>query len=169
MAMHPYPRDVDDSRRGQAQVRIAADRNLIWDMVADVTRMGDWSPETSSCEWVDGASGPTVGARFKGSNRRGKAKWSTTCEVIAADRGREFAFAVGGADKPSTVWRFVLDPGTDGVVVTESFEMAKPLSAFSRLVTRAATGVSDRRADLEAGAAATLAALKVAAEAGTET
>lgn len=85
---------------------------------------------------------------------------------IAAERGREFAFAVGGAEKPSTVWRFRFELADDGVAVTESFEMRKLLSLFDKVVTRVTTGVSDRRADLEAGAAATLAALKWVAEAG---
>lgn len=154
-------------RRGEAKVVIAAPAVLLWEMVADVTRMGQWSPETTSCVWLDDAPGPTVGARFKGSNRRGKARWSTTCEVIVADPGREFAFAVGGTEKPSTVWRFVFEPAGDGATaVTESFELVKPLSALSRLITRVSTGVTDRRADLEEAAAVTLASLKAAAEAG---
>jgi uncharacterized protein YndB with AHSA1/START domain len=149
----------------EATVSVRADAGRVWAMVTDVTRMGEWSPETARAEWLDGATGPAVGARFKGYNRRGKTRWSTTCEVVEAEPGRAFAFAVGGAAKPETVWRYRFDPVGDGVDVTESFELVKPLGFFSRLVTRVTTGVKDREADLEDGMRATLAALKQAAEA----
>ncbi|MGH9149828.1 MAG: SRPBCC family protein [Acidimicrobiales bacterium] len=151
---------------GSASTVIGADAARLWSMVTDVTRMGEWSPETARADWVDGASGPAVGARFKGQNRRGRTRWSTVCEVIEADPGRSFAFAVGGAKKPSTVWRYRFEPDAGGTRVTESFELVAPLGVFSRLLTRVTTGVTDRRADLEAGAAATLSALKARAEAG---
>lgn len=152
------------STDGEAKVIVRAEPDRLWAMVADVTRMGEWSPETERAEWIDGATGAKVGARFKGYNRRGRAKWSTVCEVIEAERGRAFSFAVGGVAKPETVWRYRFDGVADGVEVTESFELVKRLGLFSRLLTRLATGVRDRRADLEQGARSTLAALKQAAE-----
>lgn len=153
------------SETGQAQVTVWADPDQLWAMVTDITRMGEWSPEAKGAEWLDGASGPAVGARFKGHNRRGRTKWSTTCEVIEAEPGRVFAFAVGGAAKPETVWRYRFTPTDGGVELTESFELVKRLGFFSRLVTRLTIGVRDRRADLEEGARSTLAAIKLAAEA----
>lgn len=157
---------VPDDRRRQASIAVRAEPGPLWAMVADVTRVGEWSPETERAEWVDGAAGPAVGARFKGYNRRRKARWSTVCEVIEADPGRSFAFAVGGAAKPETVWRYRFEPAGDSVTVTESFELVKPLGFFSRLLTRVTTGVKDREADLEEGMRSTLAALKQAAEEG---
>lgn len=150
---------------GGASVTVRAEPERVWAMVADVTRMGQWSPETERAEWLDGATGPAVGARFKGYNRRGRAKWSTICEVVEAQPGRAFSFAVGGAAKPETVWRYRFEPTGEGVEVTESFELVKRLGFMSRLVTRLTTGVRDRKADLEDGVRATLAALKRAAEA----
>lgn len=85
-------------------------------------------------------------------------------EIEAAEPGRSFAFAVGKQAKPDTIWRYRFDPAGDEVTVTESFELVKPLGFFSRLLTRVTTGVKDREADLTAGARATLAALKKAAE-----
>lgn len=148
----------------RASTVIWAPAEVVYDLVADVRRMGDWSPETVRAEWLDGATGPVVGARFRGTNRRGVARWSTTCEVIAADRGREFAFAVGGAAKPATVWRYRLEPGDGGTNVEESCHQVQRLSRAARLVTRLFTGVRDRDADLVAGMTRTLAALKAAAE-----
>jgi uncharacterized protein YndB with AHSA1/START domain len=149
---------------GEASVDIGADPDRVWAMVTDVTRMGQWSPETKRAEWLDGAPGPSVGARFKGYNQRGRSKWSTVCEVIEAEPGRSFGFAVGKAAKPQTVWRFRFTPIEGGVRLTESFELTKPLGFLSRLVTRLTIGVRDRRADLEEGARATLSAIKWAAE-----
>jgi hypothetical protein len=62
---------------GQAQVHIDARPDAVYTVVSDVTRMGEWSPETTKCEWIDGATGPAAGARFKGSNKRGFVRWST--------------------------------------------------------------------------------------------
>ena len=160
-------RSVVGNVRREASVVVRADAGRVWSMVTDVTRMGEWSPETERAEWIDGATGPAVGARFKGHNRKGRARWSTTCEVVESEPGRAFAFAVGKVTKPETVWRYRFDPVAEGVQVTETFELTKPLGFGSRLVTRVTTGVKDRPADMEAGVRATLAALKRQAEATT--
>ena len=72
----------------EASVVVRADAGRVWSMVTDVTRMGEWSPETEGAEWIDGATGPAVGARFKGHNRKGRTRWSTTCEVIESQPGQ---------------------------------------------------------------------------------
>jgi uncharacterized protein YndB with AHSA1/START domain len=149
----------------EASVVVRADAGRVWSMVTDVTRMGEWSPETERAEWIDGATGPAVGARFKGSNRRGRTKWATTCQVTVADPGREFEFVTGRAEKPETRWRYQLEPEGDGATrVTESFELVKPLGAVSNLLTRVTTGVRDRRADLEENVRTSLSRLKETAE-----
>ncbi|MEP6624365.1 MAG: SRPBCC family protein, partial [Acidimicrobiia bacterium] len=73
---------------------IAAPPEKVWSLVSDITRMGEWSPEARGGEWVKGASGPAVGARFKGRNARGKRSWSTDCHVVECEPGSRFAFAV---------------------------------------------------------------------------
>src|SRR5205814_1005416 len=94
----------------------------VYELLSDITRMGEWSPECQGGEWLDGASGPAVGATFRGHNRMGPRRWSTTCEVVAADRGREFAFTVVVRGREATRWRYRLDPRDDGTEVRESFE-----------------------------------------------
>lgn len=149
---------------GRATVMIGVPADRVWAMVSDVTRTGEWSPENTGGVWLDGATGPVVGARFRGTNRRGRTKWATSCEVIAAVPGREFAFVTGRAARPETVWRYVIEPVGGEARVTESFELVKPIGAVGRLVTRITTGVRDRRADLEENVRATLANLKRVAE-----
>lgn len=143
-------------------VRVAAPPEQVWDLVADVTQMGRWSPETTGAEWVHGASGPAVGARFRGANRR-KAPWSTTCTVTACERGRRFDFRVG---KGETTWSYSFVAVEGGCEVTESFTVVKPPGALGRWLTQKAIGVpwAEREADLVAGVEETLRRLKAAAE-----
>jgi uncharacterized protein YndB with AHSA1/START domain len=151
---------------GEASVVVQASAERVWALITDVTRTGEWSPENTGAVWLDGVTGPAVGARFKGTNRRGKTKWASTCEIIAADRGREFAFATGGAAKPETVWRYALESlGEQETRVSESFQLVKPLGAASRFITRITTGVRDRRADLEDNVRQSLARIKEILEA----
>ena len=56
----------------------AAKPEAVWSLVSDPTRMGEWSPENTGAEWIKGADGPAVGAKFRGSNARGRMKWKTT-------------------------------------------------------------------------------------------
>ena len=134
----------------------------VWELVSDVTRMGDWSPETRSAKWLDGAEGPAIGARFKGRNKR-RGSWSTTCQVTAADPGREFAFSVG---REETRWRYTITDEDGGCELTESFEIVKTPARVGRWLTKLGTGVtwSEREVDLVEGMHQTLARIKAAAE-----
>jgi hypothetical protein len=110
---------------GSVTVHMAAAPDRIWGLVSDVTRVGRYSPETFEAEWLDGATGPSVGARFRGHvkrNGKGPVYW-TTCTVTACDAGREFAFEVGAPGKPLNTWRYLFQAAGDGTDVTESFEL----------------------------------------------
>src|SRR5580658_7107706 len=105
-------------------VHTAATPEKIWDLVSDVTKIGRYSPETFEAEWLEGATGPTVGAKFRGHvkrNGRGPVYW-TTCTVTECDPGR--AFGVGPSDKPLNVWRYEMAASGDGTDVTESFTLS---------------------------------------------
>jgi uncharacterized protein YndB with AHSA1/START domain len=108
-------------------VHMAAPPDMVWALVSDVTKIGSYSPETFEAEWLDGATGPAIGARFRGHvkrNGKGPTYW-TTCTVIASEPGREFAFGVGKSDTPLNVWRYQLEPTAGGTDVTESFTLAR--------------------------------------------
>jgi len=110
-------------------VTMHAPPERIWDLVSDVTRIGRYSPETFEAEWVDGATGPAVGARFRGHvkrNGRGPTYW-TTCTVTECEPGRSFAFGVGSEAKPLNTWGYRLEPSADGTAVTESFTLTPTL------------------------------------------
>jgi hypothetical protein len=108
---------------------MAAPAQEIWDLVADVRNTGKFSPETFEAEWLDGATGPTLGAKFRGHVRRneiGPVYW-TTCRVTACEPGREFGFEVLVGDRPMNNWHYRLVPGNGGTAVTESFRMNEGL------------------------------------------
>jgi hypothetical protein len=152
---------------GQASVHVNATPESVYELVSDVTRMGEWSPETVQCRWLGGATGPAVGARFKGVNRRGFMRWSTTPRVVAAEPGREFAFVANLmiVRRDMTKWTYRFEPAADGGTdVTESFEMVGDLPWFVSFGERRLMRIEDRKADLEAAMQCTLERIKAAAE-----
>jgi Polyketide cyclase / dehydrase and lipid transport len=148
----------------EANTDVHASPATLYDLVSDVRRMGDWSPECRHCEWIDGATGPVVGARFKGTNRRGVARWSTKPRVVVADAGREFAFVTGHLGRDMTRWSYRFEPTADHATVTESFEMLRDMPWYFRLADRLLMGVKDRRTDLETNMGETLRHIKAATE-----
>jgi hypothetical protein len=134
---------------------MSAPAERIWDLVTDVTKIGRYSPETFEGEWLDGATGPAVGARFRGHvkrNGKGPVYW-TTCTVLISDPQREFAFGVGSGDKPLNTWRYRLQPAGDGTDVTESFELRDvwPMRVYWALLgwARGRTNENGMRTTLE--------------------
>ena len=149
-------------RTGETSLHVEAPPEVLYALVADVTRMGEWSPETVRAEWVEGATAPVVGARFRGHNKR-RAGWKTTCAVTAAEPGRQFAFEVG---KGETAWRYSFAPSGTGTDVTESFEILKEPNVVMRRLNKLGTGVSweDRPAQMVDSMRETLERLKAVAE-----
>ena len=151
----------------EVSTHIDAPPARVWAMVADVNRMGEWSPECQRCQLLGGASRADVGTKFRGSNRR-KGGWRTESTVTEAKTGEVFAFAVGrkAPDDPDTTWRYTFAPDGEGTLVTERFEITKEPGAVGRWFTKLGTGVTwaERPDDLEAGMRETLERLKDRAE-----
>ena len=149
---------------GEATVHVDAPPEKVYEVVTDVTRMGEWSPECRHCEWLDGATGPTVGARFKGSNKNGIFRWSTKPRVEVADEGREFSFVTALGAKDSTKWTYRFEPDGGGTKVTESFELMSDMPGYLTFVEKNLMRIKDRRANLITGMEATLGRIKAAVE-----
>jgi hypothetical protein len=107
---------------GEVSFRSPATADSLWTLLSDVTEMGRWSPECTGGRWLDGASEPLAGARFRGTNRWGMLRWSTTCEVIAAEPGRRLTFDARHWSRATTRWTFELTPDGDTTVLRERFE-----------------------------------------------
>jgi len=78
---------VSNPTGGEVATHVQASPDVVYGLVSDVRRMGEWSPETYWCEWTGGATGAEVGARFRACNRRGLLRWRNTPEVITATPG----------------------------------------------------------------------------------
>lgn len=142
---------------------VATSPERLYDLVSDVTRTGEWSPICKDCWWEDDG-GPRVGAWFHGRNEVPGRTWETRSQVVAADRGREFAWLVG---EGYVRWGFTFDPVEEGTRLTESWEfLPAGLAMFDqRYGADAQTQIADRTTAAHQGIPATLAAIKRIAEA----
>lgn len=145
-----------------ASIVIARSPDDLYDLVADITRMGAWSPVCTACWWDEGA-GPEVGAWFTGRNELPDRTWETRSEVVAADRGREFAFVVNGS---WTRWGYVFTPVDGGTELTESWEfLPGGIAMFDEhFGADAGAQIADRLELAQRGIPATLEAIKRDAE-----
>ena len=101
---------------------IAATPQRIYELVSDLPRMGEWSPEATGGKWLRGATGPAVGARFKGTNRKGRIRWSTAVKVVTAEPGNEFAFDVAAMGFGVARWGYRMEAVDGGTKVTEYWD-----------------------------------------------
>ncbi len=113
--------------QGAVTVRVDAPPSDVWDIVSNVTRIGELSPETFEAKWIDGSTGPAVGARFAGHvkrNGRGPT-YRTKCRVTACDPERVFEFGVETMGNVLNTWRYDLAPLDGGAAteITESFRL----------------------------------------------
>ena len=149
--------------RDSQQIVIRTSPGRIYGLVADLTRMGEWSPECERVEWTDGATVAAEGARFTGHNRGGPfrlMRWSRRGRVLAADPGREFAFVTEEGGRESTLWRYRFEPVEGGTRVTESYEV-RWIPAWARILDVP----TNRHRELREAMGHTLGQLKAAAEA----
>ncbi len=150
----------------EVTVHIEAPPEEVWGIITDIAGMGRLSPECTGGHWLDGATGPARGARFKGTNKRGFVRWSTTNTVVEADPCRTFAFETA---QSGVRWRFDLAPDGTGTAVTESRAAFKDRPLVARVFTTLLLGgMGGHEDELRAGMADTLARLKAVAEADAE-
>jgi uncharacterized protein YndB with AHSA1/START domain len=141
---------------------IAASPERLYELITNLPRMGEWSPENRGGRWLKGAGGAAVNARFKGKNANGWRRWSTVAKVLIADRPREFVFEVTSRGFPVAKWGYVLEPVGAGTRVTETWYDNRS-SLFAK-VSSTAVGVRDRAAFNRTSMEQTLERLAAAAE-----
>jgi Polyketide cyclase / dehydrase and lipid transport len=150
-------------RSGSIVIKLSPEE--LYDMVTDLARMGEWSPVCKACWWDEG-DGPNVGAKFTGRNELPERTWETRSEVLVADRGRQFAWAV--VEPPTGArWGYTFAAVDEGTEVTETWELPPEGSAFFENVfgDNAAREIGIRSDGAKSGIEATLSAIKSAAEA----
>lgn len=151
---------MTSATRGKFSIDIAASAQRVYEIASDITGMGARSPECDHAEWIDGATGPAAGARFRGHNHLGFLKWSTVCEVTTADAGKELAFhVVDGKGREQTRWRYLIEGDHTTARLTESYEFI-----WCPLVARLAEIPIPRDQQLQRGIEQTVRRIKDTAE-----
>jgi uncharacterized protein YndB with AHSA1/START domain len=142
---------------------IAAPPERLYDMVSDLSRMGEWSPENQGGKWMGGATGAAEGAKFKSRNRIGWRRWSTVAHIVTANPPKEVAWESRSFGLKIAVWRYQFEPNaTGGTTVTESTEDRR--GSIMNVLGPLVTGVRDRAGENKMNMRATLEQLKGAAE-----
>lgn len=153
----------------QVETYIDASPGRIWEIVSDIHLLPPLSSELQSVEWQDGATGPSVGARFIGHNKHdAMGEWQTTSIVTECEAPRVFTWAVSDPDTPTAVWRFTLEPKGEGTVLRQWVQMGPGRSGLSIAIERWPEKeekiVFVRLKEYEAGMTANLAHVKAVAE-----
>jgi hypothetical protein len=139
---------------------IAATPERLYALISDLPRMGEWSLENNGGKWLKGATGPAVGAKFKGKNSKGFRRWSTIATVVTADAGREFAFDVTVAGLKVARWGYRLESVDGSTKVTEYWDDHRV--KVMKVLTGLALNVPDRASHNTAGMEHTLEQLAAA-------
>ena len=178
-AARPENNDLFGSLELSVSLEMACSPEEAWQLVSDVTRIGEFSPECIDARWIDGAAGPAKGARFEGTNRvvsdAGDAEviWIRPCTVTTAEPPGRFAYTVGDRydGSPATEWEVLIEPTEMGCRITQRFHhLPGGLSGLRQQAdsdpARAAQIVADRADGLRQGMTQTLAAMKDVLERG---
>jgi uncharacterized protein YndB with AHSA1/START domain len=144
-------------------ITIRAPAHVVYDFVADPIRMADWSPECVRCRWIGGASRSGAGARFRGTSRNGRRRWTTTSTITEMRTGELFAWEVTYLGRPVARWEYRIERHADGVRLIESVDDRR--GPLLRAVSPLMTGSADRAKRNAETMESTLRAVKSAAEA----
>lgn len=145
----------------QAHVDIDAPAATVWELISDLRRMPQWSPQ---CRWMKPFGPVRQGTRTLNLNRRKRMFWPTTCTVVEVVPDRKLAFRV---DANNTIWSYELEPSGEGTRLIESRHAENGVTAFSNLSVNALFGgTTNFERELLDGMNASLARIKAAAESG---
>lgn len=124
--------------RVEIEMTVGKDAAHMWDLITDVSRISEFSPECTAAAWLsESATGPRPGARFTGHNEfSGGFTSDVTCVVTQAERPSVFEWIVldPSADpaSPGSVWRYELVPGAGAqLTVRHSFEHGPGVTGLS--------------------------------------
>jgi hypothetical protein len=108
---------------------------VVWALLCDVNLPARFSNEFLGAEWLDGANGPALGARFRGKNRHPAiGEWESVSVVTACEPERVLEWSVGNPDRPSAVWRFEIEPDKFGVILRQRAQMGPGRSGLNAAI-----------------------------------
>jgi hypothetical protein len=152
---------VDPTASGKIEVNASPGR--VYELITDLKSLAGLAEETVSCTLLDGATAVAVGVRFRGAQKRGIRRWTTVSTVTDAEPGEQFAFNVKSMGIAVSRWQYEITTTPSGCAVTESTWDRRP--KWFEILSRPATGVTDRTAVNSHNITETLKRLKAKAEA----
>jgi hypothetical protein len=160
---HGYDRRMTDRgpASAKAEVTIDAEPAAVYDLITDLPTLASLAEENEAMKWHKGDK-VAPGAVFKGTNRNGFRRWTTTCTITDADPGRAFAFDVNYFGVPIAHWRYDIAAVDGGCRVTEGTWDHRP--GWMAVAGGLATGISDRDTANDSHIKLTLQRLKERAE-----
>ena len=147
----------------EQSIDVAAPPATVWDLVRDVTRMPEWSPQVASTRLRSGFDDVALGAEFTNLNKQGEMEWVTHGEVVRFEPERELAFRI---QENWVVWSFRLEPTDAGTRLTQRRDTPDGISDLSLELTDGFLGGQEAFTEsLRAGMRQTLERIRDAAEA----
>lgn len=136
-------------RTGRVEAEVSATPEQVWAVLSDVTRIGEWSHECRTAQWLDGAREAAVGARFRGANKARFARWSKPCTITELEPSRRLVYRTnGGIMGDATEWAFALEATGEGCRVVQSYEILSLPRAVEWAIVKMVPEHLDRSAAL---------------------
>jgi uncharacterized protein YndB with AHSA1/START domain len=144
----------------QAHIDIDAPVATVWQLVSDLSRMPQWSPQ---CRLMKARGRPVrQGTKTFNLNRRGLLFWPTTSQVTEFIPEKKLAFRV---NDNGTVWSYELEPSGTGTRLIETRHAENGVKPVSNMLVNALMGgVPNFEQELVEGMNQSLARIKAAAE-----
>ncbi len=160
---------LSDCPTAEVSVVIGAPPPAVWPLVSDVQLPARFSSEFRGAEWLDGATGPALGARFKGRNYHpARGEWETTSTICEYQPERKLGWSVGSPQFPAARWRFVLEPEARGTRLIQWVQIGPGPSGISFVIEsmpdKESRILRRRLAEHQANMQATIAGIKAIAE-----
>ncbi len=140
---------------------VQAEPAHVYEIVADVTRVGELSPVCKAAWWDEGST-RGEGGWFTGRNEiQGRDPWERRCEVFIAEPGRAFGWIAGGREEGVVEWSYRFSSVHQGTEVQESWKILRMVDRLSALGDEFLINL---KMSTESGIEATLANLKKVSE-----
>ena len=150
---------MTDPQPISATVEIKASPDEVWQVVSDLRRMPEFSPELRKA-FVIGT--PGVGANIIGVNRRKAVVWPTTSKVVRWEPGQAVAWKTR---ESGATWVYELEPTATGTSVTGRRVLPK-FTLGTSLLGPVIGGAQGHDAELAEGIRTTLERIRSTVESG---
>lgn len=138
------------ARHGRTEAVTPAQAEAVWQIIADVTRVADWSHECRGARLLGRAQAAAPGVRFRGQNRSGVFRWSRSCVFTVVEPPRRLVWRTGGlwGKVDSTEWRIDLEPVDGGTRIVQTYRVLHVAPGLDRVYWRLIKAHRDRRTAL---------------------